>query len=115
MTIPVLSSVDSHPRYELNFSRYRDFISSEELKDHLQYENLCWVNESNRAQCLFKGLPLARKSRLDTTLNKLSLIESPADIACQIGGGRALRFMSWWNNGNRFELFEQVLQKRLEI
>lgn len=114
MTIPILSS--TNPLYELNFSRYRDFISSKELRDHLQYENLCLVNdESPRAQCLFKRLSPARKSRLDTALNRLHLIESPADIACQIGGGRALRFMSWWNNTDRFELFEQVLQKRLEI
>jgi hypothetical protein len=91
-------------------------MSSGELKDHLQYENLRWVNElAQGMRSLFKGLSSARKSKLDIALNKLPLIESPADITCQIGGGRALRFMSWWNNTDRFELFEKVLQKRLEI
>lgn len=116
IAIPILSS--RNEGYDLNFQRDKEFVSTDELKVRLANPNLICVNGYGTESCyLFHRMSMAERSRFNTKLRdkQIPILDLPADILCRYDGKRALRYSKWWENRERFDIFEKVLQIRLSI
>ena len=114
--IPILSC--RREGYDINFQRTREFVNTEELKMRLANPKLYSVNGyCTESHCIFREIRNAEVLRFNTQLHdkQIPLLDLPADILCGYDGKRALRYSKWWENKERFDVFEKVLQIRLSI